>query len=73
MTPETETKKWTVNGVVKDLMGNLLSGVSVYLNESNYTTNTSGAFTVTGLNTGKYIIKAVKIGFKQVEKEIDLF
>jgi len=72
MTPETETKKWTVNGVVKDLMGNLLSGVNIYLNESNYITNTSGAFTVTGLNTGKYIIKAVKIGFKQVEKEISL-
>jgi Carboxypeptidase regulatory-like domain len=68
----------TVVGAVSDPSGAAVPGVSVVVtnlatgSDRNATTDSSGRFVVTNLLPGRYRVRAILSGFKEMEKEIDV-
>lgn len=63
---------YTLQGTVKDRMGNPLPGASVYI--SNYklgaSADSSGQYTISGLSPGNYIVLAQMIGYQPASQGI---
>ncbi|HZB45863.1 MAG TPA: carboxypeptidase-like regulatory domain-containing protein, partial [Pyrinomonadaceae bacterium] len=68
-----QTTTATVNGVVKDAQGAVVTGATVTLTDMatdravTATTNSEGAFVFTDVRSGEYIVTAEAAGFKKTE------
>ena len=67
--------QYTLSGIVKDSeSGKALEGANIILGSSPevYASNSSGSFSITGVNSGEYIIKVSFVGYKTYTQTIKL-
>ena len=64
------TKTGSINGIVKNNNGKILSGVAVSISNKSDTTNDNGVFNIEGLETGGYSLIIETEGYKKTEKSI---
>lgn len=63
---------YTVQGIIVDIFGNKIAGVTVQVGDKQTVTNTEGEWEITGLSEGDYTVVPTKSGYHFISKDITL-